>query len=179
MKTIWFIPLLIVTLLPAVQAENVGAPKMRDASTHDQLVLAYRNASNADPMRTLKAAKGSDPSIVNQPKDLVSDSDILCFGGIATLVPKRAILHIPPKLADRLKFQQGSQIQSWSDFFALNRGWITTVEVSRAQAEGNKAIAEEISERIGKSSNLVVATYLGGPISVLPLKVPAENANQK
>ena len=63
---------------------------------------------------------------------------------------------------------------SWMDFFTLNRGWITTVEVSRVQAEGNEALAEEISTRIGKSTNLVVATYMGGPISVLPPKVPEE-----
>ena len=55
-----------------------------------------------------------------------------------------------------------------------NRGWITTVEVSRVQAEGNLAIAEETRERIGKSMNLVVATYMGGPISVLPLKEEAK-----
>jgi hypothetical protein len=46
------------------------------------------------------------------------------------------------------------------------------------QAEGNKALAEEVSSRIGKSSNLVVATYQGGPISVLPLKAPVESAKE-
>lgn len=136
-------------------------------------------------MRNLQPAVGGDPSIVNQPKDLVADSDILCFGGNATLVPKRAILNIPKNLAERLKFQPGSQVLSWADFFALNRGWITTVEVSRVQAEGNQAIEEEISARIAKSSNLIVATYMAGPISVLPLKepeeakVPAETENLK
>lgn len=70
--------------------------------------------------------------------------------------------------------QPGAKIVGWSDFFTANRGWITTVEVSRVQAEGNLAIAEETQERIGKSRNLVVATFMGGPISVLPLKEPKE-----
>jgi len=147
---------------------------MRDAATHGQLTLAYRTATQADPMAALESAKGDDPSVVNQPKDLLSDSDIVCFGGSATLVPKRAILNIPKALESRLKFLPGSKIQSWADFFAMNRGWITTVEVSRVQAEGNKAMDEKTAEHVHKSTNLVVATYMGGPISVLPLKVEGE-----
>ena len=49
------------------------------------------------------------------------------------------------------------------------------MEVSRPQAEGNVPIDPKIAESIAKSSNLVVATYQGGPISVLPPKAPAEN----
>jgi hypothetical protein len=58
----------------------------------------------------------------------------------------------------------------------MNRGWITTVEVSRTQAEGNLEIEKDIRNRIAESTNLVVATYQTGPISVLPLKVPASEA---
>ncbi len=171
MKLPQVIPLLLCVIVPQARSSEVGASSMKDAATHDQLVLTYRQAAQDDPMRKLKAAKGADPSLVNQPKDLISESDILCFGGTATLVPKKAVLHIPKNLADRLKFLPGSKIQSWSDFYAQNRGWITTVEVSRAQAEGNNALAQAISERVPKSANLVVATYQGGPISVLPLKI--------
>lgn len=166
-------------LMQGAMSQNSSAPRMRDAATHEQLSLAYRMAAQTDPMRNMPPAKGADPSVSNRPKDLVSDSDILCFGGLATLVPKRAILTIPKNLADRLKFLPGSQIQSWAEFYAQNRGWITTVEVSRPQAEGNKPLDEELTKRIGKSTNLVVATYLGGPISVLPLKAPVETANAK
>ncbi len=174
MKTIFAISLFLAAISPDARSQNAPAAPMRDAVSHEQLCLTYRKISQADPMRNLKTAKGSDPSVVNQPKDLLSQSDILCFSGAATLVPKKAVLHIPKNLADRLKFQPGSKIQSWSEFYALNRGWITVVEVSRVQAEGNMAIAEEISERVRKSANLVVATYQGGPISVLPPKVPVE-----
>ena len=121
-------------------------------------------------------SKGADPSLVNQPQDLVASSDILCVGGFATLVPKRAVMCVPKNLADRMKFQPGSRIVGWAEFYAQNRGWITTVEVSRVQAEGNSSISEEISKRISKSTNLVVATYQGGPISVLPLKIPVETS---
>ncbi len=171
MKLTLVIPFLLVTAHQPLKAQGARVVVMREAATHTDLTGVYRKAEQADPMRNMKPAKGSDPSIVNQPKDLVATSDILCFGGAATLVPKRAILNAPKDLQGRLKFVPGSAILSWADFYALNRGWITTVEVSRVQAEGNKALDETISDRVSKSSNLVIATYMGGPISVLPMKV--------
>ena len=159
-----------------------SVPAMRDAATHDQLSQKLRVANNQSPLVKFTPAEGPDPSTADQPGDLMGGSDFLSFGGRATIVPKHAILNIPAGLADRIKLQPGSTVQTWADFFAANRGWITTVEVSRVQAEGNQALAEELSKRIGKSSSVVVATYQGGPISVLPLKaaaqvVPAAAAN--
>jgi hypothetical protein len=167
--------LILVGLAPLAWSQASRMGEMRDASTHEQLAMTYRKAAQEDPMRNMQPAKGVDPSTANQPKDLLSESDIICFNGTATLVPKRAILNLPASMQGRLKFLPGSKLMTWTDFYTLNRGWITTVEVSRVQAEGNEALKEEISTRIGKSSNLVVATYKGGPISVLPLKVPAGN----
>lgn len=153
---------------------------MRDAVTHNQLALALRKADQLDPMKNLPPSKGGDPSVVNRPKDILSESDIISFRGLATLVPKRAILQIPKNHAGLIKLEPGARIVSWADFFAANRGWITTVEVSRVQAEGNEPIAEETRKFMGTSHNLIVATYKGGPISVLPLKVPApEPATEK
>lgn len=157
-------------------AETNSASPMRDSVTQEQLVLMYRKASQNDPMRKLPPAKGPDPSVVNQPKSLISQSDILCFNGAVTLVPKRAILQMPSNLADRLKYQPGAKLLSWSEFYALNRGWITTVEVSRVQAEGNNPLAPETKKQLVKSRNLMIATYQGGPISVLAPKVPAGKA---
>lgn len=152
-------------------------PKFRDAATHDQLARALRYSERIDPMKKLDAAEGEDPSKVNQPVNLLEDSDILCFNGLATLVPKRAILASPTSHKEKLAMQPGARLVPFGEFYAANRAWITTVEVSRVQAEGNKPIAEQTVETISKSKNLVVATYQGGPISVLPLKEPAAEAN--
>ena len=165
MKTIWFPAVVLLTF------SNHAKSEMRDAVTHDQLVMNYRQAQQADPMAVMKKAEGPDPTVVNQPLDLISQSDIICFNGFATLVPKSAILRIPAKLVERMTFQPGSQIQSWADFFAANRGWIKTVEVNRLQAEGNLPLPVETSKQIEKSGDLIVATLQAGPISVLPLKV--------
>ncbi len=145
---------------------------MRDGMTQEQLALLYRQATQQDPMRKQTPTKGPDPSVVNRPKDLVSESDTICFNGNVALVPKRAVLMIPKNLVDRLKYQPGAKLMSWGDFYAINRGWITTVEVSRLQAEGNSPLAEEIQKQLLKTGNLVIATYQTGPISVLPAKAP-------
>lgn len=169
-------PLIVVSLFCSFSA-TIGlaaVPAMRDAATHVELAQLCRKASQEEPTRKLVLAKGPDPSTVNRPKDLISESDIICFNGAVTLVPKRAILQIPKTLPDRFKYQQGAKLMSWADFYAINRGWITTTEVSRAQAEGNAPLTPETQKQLAKSGNLIVATFQGGPISVLPLKVPDE-----
>ncbi len=158
-------------------AETNSASPMRDSVTREQLVLMYRQASQNDPMRKQVPTKGQDPSVINQPKSLISQSDTLCYNGAVTLVPKRAVLQTPKNLVDRLKYVPGAKLMTWSEFYALNRGWITTVEVTRLQAEGNNSLTAETKKQLVKSGNLIVATFQGGPISVLPLKVPVEKVS--
>ncbi|MEI6819253.1 MAG: hypothetical protein WCL19_06590 [Verrucomicrobiota bacterium] len=178
--SIKFIALLGLNVL-AVDLHSQPEKKqiMHDSVTHEQLSAALRGSVQKDPMKSLKTEMGADPSVVNRPQDLISQSDVVCFGGYATLVPKGAILQIPKNFKDRIHIQPGVQIQSWSDFYAANRGWITAVEVSRVQAEGNKPISQDTHKQMVKSGNLIVATYQGGPISVLPLKhTEASNKTQ-
>jgi len=158
----------VAVLAGMVGSSHAEPPVMRDATTHDQLVLKLRQAEQKDPMKHMATAKGTDPAAVFKPKDLLSQSDIIAFQGLATLVPKRAILQIPKNYQDRIAMQPGAKIVGWEDFFVANRGWITTVEVSRPQAEGTLALPDETKKQMKRSGNLVVATYMGGPISVLP-----------
>ena len=174
MKTIHYISVISTLLATLGSSQTFDKSQMRDATTHAQLSLAHSKSEQTDPMRKMVPANGPDPSLISPPKDLIANSDIICFGGFVTLVPKLAVLETPKNLADRLKFQPGSKIISWADFYAKNRGWITTIEVSRVQAEGNKPMTEEDNKRISKSTNLIVATYQNGPISVLPLKIRVE-----
>lgn len=172
-----FAGVLALLLMPSLN--GAAPPVMRDVATQEQLVLTLRKAGQTDPMKRMTPAKGPDPSVVNRPGDLLAESDIISAGGLATLVPKRAILQTPEKYAAQIKLQPGAKIVSWADFYAANRGWITTVEVSRVQAEGNKPIAEDTRKFMGTCRNLIVATYQGGPISILPLKIPEKDATAK
>lgn len=160
-------------------AQPAKKPVFRDAATHEQLALALRKAEQRDPMKKLTPVEGEDPSKVNRPMDLMEQSDIICFRGFATLVPKRAILSAPENYKKYLKLEPGARIVGWKDFYSRNRGWITTVEVTRVQAEGVETFSEDTQDQIGKSANLVVATLQGGPISVLPPVKPEEDEDSK
>lgn len=149
-------------------------PVMQDAVTHEQLVTALGKAKQEDPMKHLQAAKGADPAAATPPKSLLGESDIISFGELATLVPKRAILQIPKNFKDRMKLEAGAKLVSWADFYAANRGWITVVDVTLVQAEGKQPLADPIQKQMSKSRNLVVATYQGGPISMLAPKPAAK-----
>lgn len=172
---------LILPFLTACLSYGQDAPKpvMRDAATHDQLASQLGRLQAQDPIKKFTPSQGKDPSVENQPGDLLSRSDMLCFNGLATLVPKEAILVIPPRYADRVGMRSGAKIVTWQDFYIANRGWITTQEISLAQAEGKVALAEPVTEKLAKSSNVVVATLQGGPISKLaPKPEPAPQPGQ-
>lgn len=173
--------ILLFSLLMSL-ALHAQAPRIRDAATHDELVQTHRQAQQANPMQKLAGAQAPAPATAEPIPDLISRSDILSLNGLATLVPKRAILNQPKSISSRINnYQQGSKIVAWLDFFQSNRGWITTVEVTREQAEGSQPIDEKVVENYQKSSNLVVATFQGGPVSVMPLRKPAgeEESNSK
>lgn len=161
------IVLLGLIALPVAAEAEPKKKEFRDAATHQEISGKLERAMRADPMTMLDKSTGPDPSKENKPADLFEQSDIICFGGRATLVPKRAILSAPDGVRGRLALSPGAKFVPWSEFYRLNRGWISTVEVSRVQAEGRELIDEETRDRIGKSRNLVVATFKGGPISVL------------
>lgn len=162
--------------LPSIataQSMLVNRPPMREAPTNEQLILQMRKAEEEKArMPVSRALPSQDPSTLERPENLLSRAQILCSGGALTLVPKRAVLQYPEKYADRLKPVAGAKVLSFPDFYAANRNWITTFEVSRAQAEGREPLAKDAKASMVKSGSLVIATYRGNPISVLPLEQP-------
>jgi hypothetical protein len=174
MKAILKFSILALPLTAVGQAPDKAPTAMRDAPTHAQLTAAFEKLKVKDPMKSMTPSKGTDPAKEYVAKGILEDSDIICFGDVATLVPKQAILAAPLAMKSRIGIQPGVKIVGWAEFYAANRGWITTMEVDLKQAEGNKVIAPEMRLQITKSKNLVVATCQGGPISVLPPKVVVE-----
>lgn len=152
-------------LSPGQGATAQGAT--RDAATNDELSARFLRVQSSDPMKKFVPAEGKDPSKENQPEDLLSRSDMLCYNGMSTLVPKGSILVTPPLLADRVSMKPGTKIVTWLEFYAANRGWITTQEITLPQAEGKTPLDEKVTENLRRSTNLVVATLQGGPISKL------------
>lgn len=180
MKSLFQLVSVIASLaITEAQADQkVQRVKMRDVPTHDEVVENARKALEDAPPPEFKPASGADPSVTNKPESIIARSEILCYRGQATLVPKRSVIHIPKGLSDRLVLQEGARLVTWIDFFHANRAWIRTVQISRIQAEGKKPLDEAILESFEKESRLVVATFQEGPISVLPLKVPKESTTE-
>lgn len=164
------IALLLIPLLP-LKAEEASKPVFRDAATHDALVHKLRAVEAADPMKAMEKAEGEDPSVQNQPQNLLESSDLISFQGLTTLVPKRAIMKLPEQFKDRVNnHQPGNRVVGWLDFYALNQGWITTVEITREQAGGNKDLDPALTEQLGKSKNMIVTVMASGPISYMPYR---------
>ncbi|MFD0894834.1 hypothetical protein KBB96_04545 [Luteolibacter ambystomatis] len=169
MKTLFPLTILAITL--SAHGEMAVKAPMADAVTHEQLTAISKKANSTPPTAQMKPVQlAEDPSVVNRPGDLFSRSDIFCFNGYASLVPKQAILHIPDNYASRVGLQDGVKFQIWADFYAANRGWITTQEVTRAQAEGREPLSDDVKKALSKCTSVVVATYHTGPISVLAPK---------
>lgn len=174
--------LLLTLLLPSMAAGQDTAAAFRDAATAESLAAKYRQVSLVDPMKAaFPEAEGEDPSVVNRVGNLLESSDVLTFNGQTTLVPKNALVLIPAKLSDRInKHQPGAEIVGWLEFFARNQGWISTVEVTFAQARGDEPVSPETLAQLGKNGNLIVAVLKAGPISVMPPKpvTPIQTASQ-
>lgn len=178
----------ITTLLIGAVVAGVGnltaqgfpeKPPMQEAITPEQLDLQFRKAQQEDPMKQLVQTTGEDPSVKNRPPSLLENSDFITFGNLTALVPKKAIIQTPKNIANRVNSANLTRLVGWTEFYAANRGWITTLEVSRSQAEGNTPLAEEVKEHLSRSGNLIVATFKGSPISLLPLKPTAESLTSK
>lgn len=159
-------------LSPLASAQSAARPAMRDIATHDDIVEATRKAKQETPPPVFTPVQGADPSVENGPKDLLTRSEIFCYLGQATLVPKRAVLHVPKDLAGRTGLKEVSKFIPWRDFYLANRGWLRTVAVTRAQAEGREALDEATVLSFAKETRVVVATYQEGPISVIPPQIP-------
>ena len=154
---------------PVTRAPSLEGLEFRNAATHDQLVNTMKTARQQDPMKQLKIKPlDEDPSVVNQPKDFVENSTVLCFNGIATFVPKQAIINLPERLKSRTTLAKGAQVKNFADFAAANRGWVSTIEVKLEQALGKEPLDENKQKWLAQSGRVVIATYQGGPVTVLP-----------
>lgn len=164
---------------PFVQpaASNAG---MRDVVTHDELAARLADEDRERAARPAPPAAPAPPPAAEareewKPVDLLKRSEFLSCSGVSTLVPKGSVLNVPAGYQARMQFTEGNRIVPWAEFFRANRGWISTHEVSRKQAEADEPLSPEALEAIAKNPRVVVATLSGGPITVLrkPTAAPA------
>ena len=106
--------------------------------------------------------------------DLYADSIILSDGVNHTLLPKRSLMFVPEKFQRRVVDAPVGKLILWPTFKKVNASWLRVQEVSLPIAKGDEPLADGIRRQLESGFQVVVSTYKNSPISVMPLKEPAE-----
>ncbi|MEX1115406.1 MAG: hypothetical protein WEB53_09150 [Akkermansiaceae bacterium] len=163
---------LAATLLAGASLQGFaeqGAIVIRDAPTNEDMNLQLRKAQAESSKRPVAdTIVSQDVSKMAKSDNLLERSIVLSFRGAAALIPKGAIIEYSEKYKDRLKKSPGDRLGDFSEFVAANRGWLSTYEVSFVQAQGKVPLDENARAQMKKNGNVVVATFRGNPIEVLP-----------
>ena len=165
-----------VALLVAGEAERQRtATNVRP--THDDLVAKQAQLNPYEHSDLERIEPGSlKPRRIKDVKSILSRSTVLSSGTHWTIVPKRAVVYVPPSYRARVDGKRTGKLIDWATFLQRNRGWVHSVEVTLDQARGKVAIQKETEEAYKRLGRVVVATCQRGPISVNPYKAPEEEA---
>ncbi|MEM1085687.1 MAG: hypothetical protein AAGI48_16385 [Verrucomicrobiota bacterium] len=144
-----------------------SAAPMKDRVTGEE--LSARRMANASPVSTL-AQPTAEEQRVNRPsqQSIINQSVILTDGNNWTLVPRGAVLHLPEAHKAKIGGRPVGNLLPWKQFIAVNRAWISAEEITLRQAEGVHKLDERRVAFWPKQDKIIVATHLGGPISVTP-----------
>ena len=179
---------LIVCIMAAGAAVSFAAPEPGDGAqaklrpSHE--LLKQRQMQEAQKLAEKREGLGlpveeeREIKYDNRKKlgNLMDRSSVLCLGGFWTLVPKRAVIHVPPTYKNRVDGARSGKLIPWPQFFARNRGWLQTHSVSISEARGDAVMDPKKVDVYKRSGRVVVAVCHNGPISVLPLKEPEQPA---
>ncbi len=138
---------------------------------------ALAKLQQMDPMAHLEKPVAGQ-AIVARPQNqsIIKQSIILHDAYHWTFVPSGAVIFLPPTLKERITDKPVGTLVPWSEFLAKNYSWITTQDVSIAQAAGKEPLPPELSAFWTKQDKLVVAVFQRGPIS---LRVPEPTTTPK
>ena len=152
-------------ILLGLAGSATAGPRMTDRITPDE--IAARQKSSA-PLAALPRPMAGAAGQVTSPAEqsLIKQSEILNDGIHWTLVPKGAVLHIPPAFSDRVGAKPLGKLLTWTEFLTANRSWLFTEEVTFDHAAGKKPFAASRHDAWNKGNKVVVAVLRGGPISV-------------
>lgn len=163
--------------LSPLYGEKTGkAEGIKNRPSHQE--LAGRMAKRSNPLADHNRVKPLGREEIEKKKkrddlgSLVQRSSILAYSGHWTLVPKGAILHVPPAFKNRVSAKPVGELLPWKEFLARNRGWIFTQPVQMKNARGEKALSENVLKNHRQLGRVVVAVLHHGPISVVASEAP-------
>ncbi len=119
----------------------------------------------------LKALKKeSKPAKALGKKDYYAGTTILVSGGEHTVVPERAVISLPPKLAGMVATKPKGTLVIWPLFIKKHARFVTTKEVSWQTAKGEDPISDKDQKAFSMGGKVVVAVFNKNPISVMEPK---------
>jgi hypothetical protein len=149
---------------PASQAKT-QAPAARDAATESSLQREMQKSKRlADYKGAFEAAPEVAPDLT---PSLYKKSIILFDGDNHTVVPMGAVLALPAGYRNRIIDKPEGEFLFWSTFLEKNKKWVGAWEVPMAMARGDAEMSKSVMKQIANDTRVLVATYKGGPITVL------------
>lgn len=144
----------------------LSAQEARDVVREEALRKQVAEAPNLKSQLAAKAKPltKAAPSIQSS---LWTNSVILADGEKFTLVPVGSILHLPAELRGHVAASPQGDFTFWPSFLERNTAWLAAKEVSMSLSRGNVQEAQVMLKNISHEKRLIVATYKGGPITIL------------
>jgi hypothetical protein len=147
----------------------------RDSITDDELAAI----KSKHKIKYNELFKPTGVPIAPPRKDLYASSLILSDGVNHTLLPKRAVVFLPEKYQRRVVDEPIGELILWPEFQKINATWVKTLEVTLPVAKGDEPIAEPVRKQFELGFHVIVSVYRKSPISLMPLKEPAEAGDAK
>ncbi|MEK7953781.1 hypothetical protein [Luteolibacter soli] len=153
-------------LLLALANAALAAPTMTESITPEEIAARQKAPSPLAAIPQPAASTETGTVVHPEEQSIIKQSDILNDGQHWTLVPKGAVLHIPPAFTTRVGAKPVGTLLPWVEFLTVNRNWLFTEEVNIDNASGKTPLPPSRLEAWQKLKKVVVAVHLGGPISV-------------
>lgn len=106
------------------------------------------------------------PVVTVKKRSLIQNATLLTSGKNWTILPKGSVIYIPEKLKTKIVKTPKGELVDWKTFLRLNRGWVYVHSISMKQAKGKATLTPEEMKAYKGMGKIVVATCMGGPISV-------------
>ena len=170
-----------LVITPRPTAEKIAQLKKNNGENFSAAALVQAARRN-EAARAL--AKKEGPALKKPRAGLIARSTILTNGKSWTLVPKGAVLHVPERYRLRIGKAPVGVLQTWAEFYRMNRGWLHRYDVTFTEARGENFISPAATAAYRGTGRIVVAVCQAGPISIkkeafLPSRSAATSNNAK
>ncbi|MCP5538328.1 MAG: hypothetical protein H7A51_19105 [Akkermansiaceae bacterium] len=178
MKTITTLAI-VALALPCLGEEDKSAPKPVAATRPPSHKELAKTRKEQEIERYGEERKPIKPLVNIRKRDLFAISTLFSYRGYWGMVPKNAVIYVPPHLKDKIVQKPKGKLLHWPLFLQKNGGWIHTHEVSMAQAKGKEKVDQKAIEAYKGLNKIVVATYHRQPITVkAEALLPPEDPNK-